>query len=95
MKKTTKITKTYTWYRDDVRNFCIRHNYYTAGDCRAYEKMLNMVENEPYSDGLLYKVAKDILEHSEDTENYVENMMFCLFRETVSTFFKVIDEFRD
>lgn len=92
MKKTTKITKTYTWDYDDVRCFCIRHNYYTAGDCRAYKTMLDMVKNEPYSDELLYKVAKDILEHSDDPENYIENMMFCLFRETVNTFFTVEEQ---
>lgn len=92
MKKSTKITKTYTWSYDDVRNFCIRHNYYTHGDCKAYENMLVMVEKEPYSDELLYKVAKDILEHSDDPDNYIENMMFCLFRETVNTFFTVDEQ---
>ena len=29
-------------YRDDLRNLCIKKQWYTRGDCAEYENMLSM-----------------------------------------------------
>ena len=67
-----------------VRECCIANELYTCGDCRAYSKMLDMADGE-YSLELLYDLAKDITEHSEDQT--IENVMFLLANRAVRTFF--------
>ena len=72
----------------DVRTFCINHNYYTRGDNRAYQTMLDYVyDNKPTTEAIEI-VARDILKHSDDPENTVTNVMFQLFREAVTVFFE-------
>ena len=75
------------WSESDVRECCIKNDFYTAGDCKAYSEMLNFVDNNSFSVENLYKVAKDILEHSEDQT--IENIMFCIKKDAVNTFYKV------
>lgn len=50
-----------------VREMCIRYNYYTRGDCRAYERMLaNARDIDPDTDIDGYKqIAIDIIDHSD------------------------------
>lgn len=53
---------------DKVRNMCIKNNYYTCGDCTAYDRMFHRIRifNErDYSDFNVSIIAKDILEHSD------------------------------
>ena len=38
-------------YRDDLRNLCIKKQWYTRGDCAEYENMLSMT-----GDGKKYKI---------------------------------------
>lgn len=75
-----------------VREMCIRYNYYTSGDCRAYERMLaNARDIDPDTDIEGYKqIAIDIVDHtsrlSEDCEGYtfkdcVEGIMYGLLSE--------------
>ena len=59
------------WSSMRVMNFCIRHNYYNAGDARQYEKMLVYVRNHPnpgLKDVLL--VCADIICHSSELDIY-------------------------
>ena len=78
------------WSMSDVRETCIKHNLYTRGDVRAYDKMLNRVEElEPDTNGL-YEIAKDIQEHSEDQT--ISNIMFLLNRDAVRTFYQIDGE---
>lgn len=54
-----------TWNMYDMRNYCIRHDYYTNGDNKAYSTMLNFVEdNEPTAKNVEL-VAIDIITHSD------------------------------
>ena len=50
-KRTTeapKIKVIRRWDMEDIMNMCIKHNFYTRGDTRAYTKMLNYVnQKEP------------------------------------------------
>ena len=77
------------WTVEDVRNVCIKYDWYTKGDCRAYDKMLTTVrETEPTTENL-YKVARDIMEHSEDVWMTVEGTMTKLEREAVTNGYSV------
>ena len=66
-----KINKSETWASEKVRTMCIKHRYYTAGDCEEYSKMLSFVSNHKPTTNNIYKVAADIYEHSDiDLERY-------------------------
>lgn len=51
--------------KQDLRNFCVNGWFYTCGDCSDYEDMINLCECENLSDLRLYRIAKDIYEHSD------------------------------
>ena len=60
---------------EDVREMCIRHNYYTAGDCKAYQNMFDMLTGEEdIPDEVVEKIATDIKEHSR-TDDTIEDIM--------------------
>ncbi len=62
-------------YHEDVRNLCIRHDYYTRGTCKDYENMFSMIaEDEDIDYEVLSKVATDILEHS-DTDDSLDDVV--------------------
>lgn len=67
--------------REDVRQMCIAHQYYTRGDCRAYENMLGLLDlprskytGSNISADKLEEIAEDIKDHS-DTEDTVRDIM--------------------
>ena len=68
---------------DAVRALCIRYNWYTAGSGEAYQRMLDKVDEEPFSLELLEWVAEDIIEHTptdhDDFEEYEDAMPLVLF----------------
>jgi hypothetical protein len=47
-----------------LRNMCITNNWYTAGSTSDYSKMFKMCEKYNISTIQLYKIAKDIYEHT-------------------------------
>ena len=60
-------------YSDDIRALCIRNQYYTCGDTRAYEELLNHVsslEDIPSDDltNEILAIAINIYEHSDVEE---------------------------
>ena len=83
------ITVEVKWSSSDIRDMCINNNWYTAGDIRAYSKMLKYVEKSEPTKLNIYNVAKDILEHSDDPELYVEAIMFEIGNKVVKTFYEV------
>lgn len=55
-----------TTYADNVRQMCIRGQFYTQGDCEDYEHMLSKVTRaEEFTDELLIETAIDIFNHSD------------------------------
>lgn len=73
-------------YMSDLRNFCIRHNYYTGGDGEAYDRLLTELRDkvnsasteEEFLDAILI-LAEDIVDHSDigdklykDTQDWQE-----------------------
>lgn len=66
--------------KEEVRQMCIAHQYYTRGDNKAYENMLGLLDTfSKYSGsnitaGRLEEIAEDIKMHS-DTEDTVRDIM--------------------
>lgn len=72
----------YTVHGDEVRELCIRHRYYTAGDTVAYSNMFDMCRQAQTLESIL-RIAEDIKEHSntDDTaEEIAEDIAnFCAY----------------
>lgn len=49
---------------DKLRNICINNNWYTAGNTANYNNMFRMCQKNNISTNQLFKIAKDIYEHS-------------------------------
>ena len=84
------------WYSDKVRNVCTSNYWYTMGNCREYEEMLEYVNDNkhPNIDNLL-TVAYDIYFHTDTTELFgtsteeevICHIMTILNRDAVLTVF--------
>lgn len=53
---------------DKVRSLCITNNFYTRGDCEAYEKMFGMCRKYTGNVDDLAHIAWDIVDHSDSEE---------------------------
>lgn len=84
-----KIKELKRWDAESVRAACIKHGLYTAGDCKAYDRMLNQVELLSPNTENIYTIAEDIVEHSD--EQTVSNVMFILANEAVTVFYDLQD----
>ena len=49
---------------DKLRNICINNNWYTYGSNADYSNMFKMCEKDNISANQLYKITKDIYEHT-------------------------------
>ncbi len=72
---------------EDLRELCIRNNWYTRGDCKAYSHLLNELahEKENITTDDIVEIAQDILEHS-DTDQELTSICFDVARIAVSFF---------
>ena len=52
---------------EKVRELCVEHNFYTRGNSKSYEDMLNKCKDVSTPDSLM-EIAQDIVDHS-DVEN--------------------------
>lgn len=72
------------WYAFKLRELCIRERWYTCGTNKEYEHLLNFVDTTPPTVENQYKVAQDILEHSDpNMTNTTSNIMFLMHHENV------------
>lgn len=62
----------------DLRSLCIRRNYYTHGDCKEYENLLNMTDAEQITTEIIIEMAQDILDHSETDEELTDIAFYLL-----------------
>ena len=84
-----KIKEARIWTADAVRHVCIKYDLYTRGTCKEYDKILDFVsEKRAPTDNAIYKVAKDIAEHSADQT--VENVMFLLSNFAVRRTYEIL-----
>lgn len=82
-----KIREIKKWNFSRVRDCCIINDFYTRGNNSEYEKMLDFVSTHKPTLTNIYKVAKDICEHSY--EQTIENIMFCLSADAINTFYEI------
>lgn len=63
-KRYTEVRKIFA---DDLRNLCIRKNWYTKGTCEEYTHLLHVMaaEGKNITTGDIVDIAFDIMEHSE------------------------------
>lgn len=47
-----------------LRSMCIKNNWYTAGTNEDYSNMFKMCEKDNITTNQLFKIAKDIYEHT-------------------------------
>ena len=48
-----------------LRSMCIKNNWYTAGSIEEYCNMFKMCEKDNITVSQLFKIAKDIYEHTD------------------------------
>lgn len=85
-----EITVESMWSWSDIQRLCIKNDWYTRGDARAYGEMLDFVDKHEPTAINIYKVAQDILKHSEESEClYIEAIMFEIANEVVETLYTV------
>lgn len=82
-------------YAGKVWAKCVEKQWYTKGTNEEYDHMLNMAK-EPYSVHLLEKMAKDIVDHSNEAcwEGYDDapylNVMFELRTDCCYSYFEEV-----
>lgn len=90
-----KLREEKMWYSEDVRTMCVNHHFYTHGDIRAYERMLNSIEDADPTIENIFTVAADIVNHTEpeyDEGSHkwnIEHVMFLLNKEVIITTYVV------
>lgn len=77
------------WSAECVRSFCMRNNYYNSGNTADYDGMLEFVDNHDATPINVFRVARNILLHTNAikyiTANEVVNLMEHLDSECVTT----------
>lgn len=95
MAKIHVIKETKNWDSYRVRNMCIKNNYYTRGDNEAYGKMLEFVDTNEPDNRTIYKVALDIVRHSDmdkygcEENELVAGVMYELANNVVKRHFEI------
>lgn len=83
------IQETLKWSSSDIRSLCMEKDWYMAGDVQSYSKMLDYVDVTSPSVKAIYKVAKDIFEHTDDADYTIENIMFELSNHVVKRLYTI------
>ena len=98
------ITECRRMSSSDVVQMCIRHNWYTHGTTKEYEKMLDFVSefrSEATDLEGLYFIARDIAKHSdlaeygcspcEASSEAISTIMYALTNEATNLFYSIGD----
>ena len=66
---------------DNLRKLCISHGWFTHGNNKEYEKLLNMTNARNITTARIFEMARTIMQYS-DPETYeileLEGIMYCL-----------------
>lgn len=81
------------WSVESVMEACQKNHLYTCGTNRQYRCMLDSVFFSDPTYENLYKIATDIVKHSEDQT--VTNVMTILEKEAVTITFDIVEETED
>lgn len=89
-----KIERTVYW--EDLRNACIREEWYTKGTCEEYDNLLFGIVDKcsELTDEKLMAIAEDIFQHSNteklmdkygcDETEYMEHILWVLLNEVAN-----------
>lgn len=89
-KKEPKVIEHAVWTAEEIRYFCMEEGYYTEGNVRDYEEMLLFVDHNDPTPENIYKVAKNILDHSDsEHERRIEYMMRDISVDIVNRYYEV------
>lgn len=58
---------------EDVRAMCIKYDFYTCGDCEAYDHMLSDLCRGDMTSDRIIEIAEDIVEHSDPENKYLKS----------------------
>lgn len=85
---------------NEVRNYCIKNNFYTCGDCEEYAAMLANVREHEINPEIadVAAIAEDIYNHSELDASYdgcrgteiIESIIFDLLNDCMMRFVESI-----
>ena len=86
-----KITETRRMSGFDLRSLCIRNNWFTCGDCEAYDKFLNLSGNNEknITTADIYEMAQVVERYSSRdalAEMEITDIMFYLAEICTTTF---------
>lgn len=89
-KQQPKVIENAVWIAEEIRNFCLEEGYYSEGKVRDYEEMLNFVDqNKPTTENI-YRVAKNILAHSDqEHQRAIEYLMRDISVDLVNRYYEV------
>lgn len=74
-----KIKETRLLFWGRLRNFCIKHEYFTMGTNEEYDELYNMLTEVQYREGLKedrHTTAEDLLKVAEKTMRHSEPARF-------------------
>lgn len=79
---------------EKLRSVCIKHDWYTCGDCEEYENLFAKLYDEHgcelhMTTELLAEIAEDIMAHSDITDYTITSVMFELAANCYSIFSEV------
>lgn len=80
----------------DLRNLCIKNNWYTKGDCEDYERLLGELSTAKgnITTADIIEIAEDIANHSELEEGWdIESIAFEVGKLAFSFFSKVNERY--
>lgn len=60
-----KLKETRRMDAGNIRNICIKMDWYTRGTCNEYNKMFENAEAREATPEAIYETAKDIFNHSD------------------------------
>lgn len=93
-----RIIETKRIWSCEIRMVCIEENWYTLGTNEEYTEMLNNCNGMEYTKKRLFKIAKNIYEHSEfygyegyEKYDILENIMFILAKKCITTTFQIME----
>ena len=66
---------------DDLRELCIKKNWYTRGDTDEFHNMLNMAKKDDITSDDIVDIASDIIEHSNINEYKFTNVCNAILSE--------------
>lgn len=89
-KQQTKVIEHAEWTAEEIRYLCLEEGYYTEGKVREYEEMLLFVDHNDPTPENIYKVAKNILAHSDqEHKRSIEYLMRDISVDIVNRYYEV------